>query len=164
MTKETKKVNRKLPAGVNYLRDISNEAYQIFYGIVKDTNTTIEDVLKPGYFGNHAARFLVGGNNGFPLIQLDWEDGTKSVELKVLAIGNQTAKCFLKENYDFTKEAAKLESEVESGEGEAYMVAYKGPTKKFCIIRTCDKEIIKEGFLKEDAYTELKEYSKTISD
>lgn len=161
---EVKKSGRKMPAGNGYLEEAEYRP-QRFYAVIKDVNTTVEDVLEPGYFGNHANKFKVGGNDGFPEITLDWEDGSKSLELKVLGVpGAQTAKVAVKHFHDFsaaTEELAKAEAADVAGD---YAVEWKGPGKKHCIVRVKDKVIIKDGFAtKADALTALSQYAMTVA-
>lgn len=166
MDTKNEKPSRKLPAGNSYLKDVSELFPQKFYGVLADTNTTLEDILAPGYFGNHAQRFKVGGEWGFPQIQLDWEDGSRSVELTVLGTGLQTAKVVVRHDHNFAKEAADLADSENAGtaEGEPYKVEYKGAGKKHCIIRNKDKAIVKEGFAtKAEALAELASYTKTLA-
>lgn len=166
MDQKTDKPTRKLPAGNSYLKDVSELFPQKFYGVLADCNTTLEDILAPGYFGNHAQRFKVGGEWGFPQIHLDFEDGSRSLELTVLGTGLQTAKVVVRHDHNFAEAAAALaESEnTNTADGEAFKVEYKGAGKKHCIIRQKDKAIVKEGFAtKADALTELASYSKTLA-
>lgn len=161
-----KKSGRKLPAGNSYLKDVSELFPQSFYGVIADINTTLDDILSPGYFGNHAQRFKVGGEWGFPKIQLDWEDGSRSLELTVLGTSLQTSKVVVRHDHNFAEAAAALSESENSGaaEGEDFKVEYKGPGKKHCIIRAKDKAIVKEGFAtKADALAELGTYVKTLA-
>ena len=156
----------KLPAGNSYLKDVSELFPQKFYGVIADLNTTVEDVLAPGYFGNHAQRFKVGGEWGFPQIHLDWEDGSRSLELTVLGTGLQTSKVVVRHEHNFAEAAAALAEEETTGgaTGEAFKVEWKGSGKKHCIIRMKDKAIVKEGFAtKAEALAELGQYSKTLA-
>ncbi len=164
MTEEIKKSNRKLPAGNGYLEEAEYRP-QRFYCVLKDVNTTVEDLLQPGFFGNHASKFKVGGADGFPEITVDWEDGSKSVELKVLGVpGAQTVKTAVKHVHDFTKAAEELaDAEAADTAGE-FKVEWKGAGKKHCIVRTKDKEIVKDGFsTKADALAGLAQHVKSIA-
>lgn len=166
MTEQKPKPIRKMPAGNSYLKDVSELFPQKFYAVVGDVNTTLEDVLAPGYFGNHAERFKVGGEWGFPRVQLDWEDGSRTLELTVIGVGLQTAKVVVRQNYDFT-EAVQALTESENGnaaDGEPYKVQWMGAGKKHCIIRVSDKSIVKEGFAtKADALAGLGSLIKSIA-
>lgn len=166
MDKNKEKTTRKLAAGNSFLKDVSELFPQKFYGVISDINTTVEDVLDPIFFGNHADRFKCGGEDGFPRIQLDWEDGSRSLELTVLGTGNQSAKVVVRHNHDFTADVAALaDSENNnSAEGEAFKVEWKGAGKKHCIIRTADKAIVREGFAtKADALKELGSFVKAVA-
>lgn len=161
---EVKKSGRKLPAGNGYLEE-SEYRPQRFYSVIKDLGTTIEDLLEPGYFGNHASKFKVGGVDGFPEITVDWEDGSKSVELKVLGVpGAQTVKTVVKHVHDFTAGIEDLAVAEASDTAGEYKVEYKGAGKKHCIVRSKDKEIVKDGFAtKADALTGLTQYVKAVA-
>lgn len=164
MTEEVKKSGRKLPAGNGYLEE-SEYRPQCFYSVIKDLNTTTEDILAPGYFGNHAGRFKVGGSDGFPRIIVDWEDGSKSVELIVLGVpGAQTVKCAVLHEHDLAVAAEDLATAEAADTDGAYKVEWKGAGKKHCIVRVKDKEIVKEGFAtKADALAGLASFNKSIA-
>ncbi len=164
MTEEVKRSGRKLPAGNGYLEE-SEYRPQRFYSVIKDLNTTIEDLLEPGYFGNHASKFKVGGADGFPEITLDWEDGSKSVELKVLGVpGAQTVKCAVKHVHDFADAAADLAAAESIDTDGDYKVEWKGAGKRHCITRVKDKAIVKEGFAtKADALAGLAAFTKSVA-
>jgi hypothetical protein len=162
--KEIKKSGRKLPAGNGYLEEAEYRP-QRFYSVINDVNTTVEDLLEPGFFGNHASKFKVGGADGFPEITVDWEDGSKSVELKVLGVpGAQTVKVALKHIHDFSDATAELaDAEAADTAGE-FKVEWKGAGKKHCIVRVKDKAIVKDGFsTKADALAGLAQFSKSIA-
>lgn len=160
---EQKKPSRKLPVGYASLQE-AEAGYQKFYAVVQDLNTTIEDLQDPAYWAHHAQRFQVGGGKGFPEITMDWEDGSKSVHLKVLAAGPLWAKVVVLNEYDLTETAKTLGDEPGLDADQPYFIQYKGPTKKFCVIRTKDQAILKEGFaLKSDAQKELESYSKGLA-
>ncbi len=161
---EIKKSGRKLPAGNGYLEE-SEYRPQRFYSVIKDLNTTVDDLLEPGYFGNHATKFKVGGADGFPEITVDWEDGSKSVELKVLGVpGSQTVKVALKHVHDFSAAASDLANAEASDTDGEFKVEWKGAGKKHCIVRTKDKAIVKDGFAtKADALAGLALYNKAIA-
>ncbi len=144
----TEQRNLKLPTGYANLKE-SDGARQQFYAIVHDKNTELEDVLEPSYWAHHANRFVVGGGSGFPEVTLVWEDGSRYLRLIVLGTGHLSAVVKVLEDKRLDdQQTAEISRE---NPDVPFLYAWKGPTKRHCVIRAKDKEIVKDGFATKEA-------------
>lgn len=134
-----------------------------FRVLVKDTNTTFEDVLRPEYWANVSNMF---NKDRWPyaVIELIWQDASKYLKVLVVDCGPVHAKVRVLDQKDWSEVApAKEEPEAEAGSRPDYEVKHKGTVKKWCVIRTSDNEFVSEGHAdKQDAQKYLDDYRKAL--
>lgn len=124
--------------------EFSRAHYRI---IIKDLDTTIEDILKPDYWVNVGATLAGTGNHEFPIIEIIWGDGSRYVELIVIAARNLFASVRVLRDVDLNednKKAARKEKEAMS-QGTGYKIEWVSPTVKFSVVRESDGERLTEG-------------------
>ncbi len=152
---------RKLLANALVRSEVARPDYRV---IVKDLNTTFDDVLRPEYWANVAGLF---NKDRWPYakIELIWLDGSKYLELLVVDCGPVHAKVRVLSAHDWSKLTQEDEPESNSEKPQAdYILKHKGMVKKWCIIRTSDNEIISDGHAdKADAQKYLDDYRKALS-
>lgn len=132
-----------------------------FRVIVKDQNTTLDDVLRPEYWTNVGDKLhAVIKSHPFATIELVWDDSSKWAQLLVIDASPLWAKVKLLHFKDLTM-VAVVEPPAASPE---YEVAYKGPSARWCIVRLEDGERIKQGLsTKDEAQKELKDLLAALS-
>lgn len=117
-----------------------------------EAGTTVEDVLSSGYFAHMAARMAINDR-----IEVRLETGEWILELIVLDVGRNWAKCFVAQHYDLTK-APKT-----AAVPDAFRIEFKGPHRKHAVIRNSDNSVVKEEFArKPEAEAWLKSYETSI--
>lgn len=117
-----------------------------------EAGTTVEDILRPGYWAHVAAGFAI-----FDHIEVRIETGEWIVNLIVTESGRNFAKVFLAHKYDLTQ-TPKL-----AAPAEAHKVVWKGTHHKHCVVRLSDDATLESGFDKKDAAEAwLRNYEKGI--
>jgi len=115
-------------------------------------NVTIDDVLKPGYWKNVAAKLAP-----FDIIEILAEDGTWEAELRVTRCEEQWAKVVVRHGPLQLETADKPETEA-----SGYTLKWSG-ARKWRIIRDNDGAVIKEDLpTKGAAQVELDELLKKL--
>lgn len=151
----------KLDPGAAVLRQEDTNARQTFYAIITNPDLTVEDVCQEIFWAHHANRFQIGRGAGYPEITLVWEDGSKYVRLLVVDASRLAAKVRVLEVVELDGEslvpADNQDGATKEDASDApFVYAWKGNNKKHCIIRTADREIVREGFgSKDEAMKEL---------
>lgn len=117
------------------------------WSVTLEEGTELDDVLAEEFFANVAQRM-----RPYDKIMVRTDDGAWYAELLVLSVGKTWVRAVL-----LFKKA--LEVSRDSIEVEGYEVLYKGPQKKFCVIRKVDNSMIHEGEdSRETAFTWLAEF------
>ena len=98
--------------------------------------TTLEDVLNPSYFANVASKITI-----YDRIQVRVDTGEWYAELLVVSCGRVWAKLVPIVKLDLT---SKDDDQLDGEAFEKFIVQYRGPHLKFCVIRKEDSEPIKE--------------------
>lgn len=101
---------------------------------VPEEGTRLEDILKDDFWSLVSAKFKPGD-----LIEVHAEDGTFFAELYVRAAGRNWAKVALLRNVELEPVQAAIVS-------PEFDIAWKGPHRKFSVLRLSDSQIIKDGF------------------
>jgi len=113
---------------------------------------TIEDLMKPGYWAHMAQQMTA-----YDHIEVRAEDGSWVAELLVVQVDRMWAKVVLKSKFDFTVTE-------DPEELNQHVVEWKGPQHRFAVIRTSDREKIKDGFQnKEEAAAWMREHERVIA-
>lgn len=125
------------------------------WSITVDSNTSLAEVLKPAFLANVAHQL-----RPYDHLQVSVDTGEWYAELLVVSCGRVWAKLVPLVNLDLTsKDADQLEGEA----FEKFIVQYRGPHLKFCIVRREDKEPIKEMIqTKAEANAWLESYVLTL--
>lgn len=106
-------------------------------------STQLKDVLDPAYWSHVAAKFAV-----YDIIEVIPDGGAWYAQLLITACSKQHAKVSVL-NMTKLRETPVVEPK---GEAPKFVVEFKGPQRKWSVIRTSDKAYVKEGFdSKEDA-------------
>lgn len=104
------------------------------FSIVPEHGTEFEEVLKPSFWSHIAVNLRISDR-----IEVLAEDGSYFAELIVRDAGNLFASVGVLRKIDLDP--------VNSGEGsDGHEVAWKGPHRKFAVIRKSDDAIVKDGF------------------
>jgi len=134
------------------LREAANE--RSVWQYVADNGITFEDVQKPDFWA-HVGRMLKPNDR----IEVVAEDFSWFAELIVLAADRLWAKVGVLRYVELTGKSDGAEAP-----SPDYEVAYKGPTKKHCVIRKADNQIVQEGIaLKTDAEAWVREHVKALA-
>ena len=112
---------------------------------------TIDDVLKPSYWAHMSSQM-----QPYDHIEVRAEDGSWIADLIVMEPGRNYAKVVLK----FSYEIPNLDNISDSNE---HTVAWKGPQRKYTVIRLADQEYVRDGFkTREEAGSWLREHERTL--
>lgn len=95
--------------------------------------TTMDAVLSPEYWAHYAREFRPCDR-----IEVIWEDMTKVADLLVLSVGTVTARVWPLTVADMDPTPAQETTDHE--------VKWVSPTRKFGVLRTTDKQTIRDGF------------------
>lgn len=116
------------------------------------------ETIESSAFWNHVARKL----KPYDRIEVQCDDGTFFGEYLVLSTGRAWAKVHCLQFHKLTNSDV---SETQAAlNDQDYEVAWKGPHKKFCVVRVSDKEILKDEIPnKDDAYKWMNQHAKTVS-
>lgn len=108
---------------------------------------TVDDIKEQGFWSLMAHLM-----KPYDRIEVRADDGTWMAELVVVGCGRNWAKVHILNHY-------KLSSATEEMKGDSeFRVEFKGPQKKWCIIRNSDDEFIREGIAsKDEAFSRMKE-------
>jgi len=129
---------------------------QIYQASV-EAGVSFEETLKPEFWSHVAARLRHNDR-----IEVLAEDGEYFGELIVQDVGRLYAKVGVLRFVELGSPA--VDPALTAAMAPQFVVEYKGPTLKHCVIRKADNEIIQEGISKKgDAELWLSEHQKTIS-
>ena len=118
-----------------------------------EEGTNIEDVLQPSYWSHMASQM-----QPYDHIEVRLETGEWILDLIVTSLGRNWAAVFVANKYEMSK---ALEAAPPAAK---YIVKWRGPAHKFCIVRVLDSETIQEGHMTaDDAKAALTQYEKTVS-
>lgn len=107
--------------------------------VTPEAGTSLEEVLEPSYWANVAAKFTQGDK-----VEILPEDGAYYAEALVVVCSRIHAKLQLllhKQFHEQEKPAAK-----ENKPKDPFEIAFKGPQRRWSVIRTSDLTYVKEGF------------------
>jgi hypothetical protein len=125
------------------------------WSITAPPKTTREDVLEDAFYSNVAAKL-----SPYDRILLTTEDGAFYMELLVTQVGRTWAKVRVLKELNLAED--DLDQEVDMFEG--FKVEWKGPQRKFSVLRKMDNQYMQDGFdRKEDAYAWLTDYLKAAA-
>lgn len=117
--------------------------------VTAEQNTTKEDVLDPQYWTHIASRF-----NPFDRIEVRVDDGSWLMELIVVACEKNWAKVHMLQFYQLAKVDLVNPS-------VKHIAEWKGPHRKFVVIRKADSQILRENFQsKDEAHMWIREHEK----
>lgn len=120
--------------------------------IVPEHGTKFDDILKETYWSMVAYKL-----KPCDLIEVHAEDGSYYAQLYVRSCGRNWAKVS-------PLMIAKFEDDVATPGDAEYKVEWKGPHRRFSVLRISDNEIIKDGFeLREQADAYVKSHIKTMA-
>lgn len=111
--------------------------------VVPEDGTKFEDLQKEEYWAAVAYMF-----EPCDIIEVHAEDGTYYAELYVRACSRNWAKVAVLNKVDLGPVTAKITR-------QEFEAAWKGPSRKFSVIRTSDGEIIRDSF---DTREQAEEY------
>lgn len=101
-----------------------------------EEGTTIRDILDPGYWAHCAAQMQV-----YDHVEVRLETGQWVAELIVLDVGRNYARMFLSKQHDLAD--TPLDTPVGA---VTHKTDWKGPQRKWCVIRLADSASVQEGF------------------
>lgn len=103
-----------------------------------ESGTTMEDVLNPSFLSNVAPKLSM-----YDRIRVSVDTGEWYAELLVVAHGSVWAKLVPLLHLDLVN---KDDDQLTGEAFEKFIVQYRGPHHRFCVIRKEDKEPIKNNF------------------
>lgn len=106
------------------------------YTITAHENTEPDDLLKPEYWTNVAEKF-----KPFDKVEARADDGSWYAEYLVMETSRRWTRMHLLAAHNLTTADVSL-TQVKLGE---FGIEWKGPARKFCVIRLADQEMIHEG-------------------
>lgn len=126
--------------------------YRSRFGVVSEEGATVDDFLRPDYWA-HVANKL----RRHDIIEIIPEDGSFFVELLVLNTGTGFAKVMLLREVQLESEADEpLPSDIE--------VKWRGPHRKFSVIRKSDNEVLKDSFVERTGAEQwAREYERAVA-
>lgn len=128
------------------------EHYRTRYAAVVDDGTTVEDLQRPEFWCHVAGKL-----RQMDVIEVLAEDGSYFAELMVLKSGTGFAKVLL------LRQVA-LEDTAQDDDESPVVAQWKGPHRKYSVIRKADGVILKDGFAnKGDAEIFAREYAQTVA-
>ena len=104
-----------------------------------EEGTTVHDVLEPGYWAHVSSSM-----QPYDHIEVRLETGEWIAELLVMGVGRNWAKVFLVAKHE-------LQPIDDTPLAIQHKVEWKGPHRKFVVIRTSDSESVQEGFAEKSA-------------
>ena len=114
---------------------------------------TVEDILKPGYWAHMAAQMTP-----YDHIEVRAEDGSWVAYLLVVQADRLWAKVVLTNKIDLVS-AEEMPSTTPQ-----HRVEWKGPQRRFGVVRVEDSEVVRDGFqTKDEARLWMREHEQTIS-
>lgn len=120
--------------------------------VVPEDGTKFEDVLRDEFWSLVSHKFKPGD-----LVEVHAEDGSFFAELYVRAAGRNWAKVALLRKVE-------LEPVNLSHGSPEYEATWKGPHRKFSVVRLADNSIIKDGFeAREQAVEYIKSHVKAMA-
>lgn len=137
-----------------------------FRVIINDIETTLDDILKPEYWVNVGGVLQGNGMHPFPIVELIWADGSRYVEVIVLAARNLYAKVKVLHDVNLSASGDKQAEAKEVGaamENGNYDIKWVSPATKFAVIRKSDGERLTEGLAtKQEAQQWLSNLEKAL--
>lgn len=115
-----------------------------FRVVLKDNNTTLDDLLRPSYWAN-VGGLLKAHTYPFAMIEVVWGDGSRYVRLICIQADRLWAKVKVLEDINLAADTAGQTVESAAAEAEEaaeFKIEYKGPSLRYCVIRQSDKENI----------------------
>jgi hypothetical protein len=97
--------------------------------------TTIDDVLDPQYWAHMAAQMTP-----YDRVDVLLETGEWLLELLVLGVGRNWAQVRVLHHHELTKMAETMPA------AQKHKVDWKGPQRKYAVIRISDSAIVQDGF------------------
>lgn len=141
--------------GVPMLRDSRIKLIEFArqtHHVVPEDGTKFEDILKEVFWSMVAYKFKPSD-----IIEVHAEDGSYYAQLYVRACGSNWAKVS-------PILVARFEDEVKAPDSDEFKIEWKGPHRKFAVIRISDNECIKDGFeLRELAANYMKSHQKMMA-
>lgn len=120
--------------------------------VVPEDGTAFSDILKDEYWSLVGHKFKPGD-----IVEIHAEDGSYFAELYVRAAGRNWAKMALLRKVDLEPVAIALGS-------PEFEAAWKGPHRKFSVVRLSDNQIIKDSFdTREQAIDYIKSHVKAMA-
>lgn len=122
--------------------------------VTVEQGVSVTDLQKEGFWSLVCARF-----RPYDRIEVRTDDGSYWAELLVLGCDRAWAKVHV------LREASLTTTDVAMSQAEStYRVNWKGPHRKFCVIRKADGIIVHEGEqLKESAQTWARDHEKAMA-
>lgn len=102
--------------------------------VTAEMGTVLSDLIDPGYWAHVSAKM-----KPYDQIQVRVDDGSWLVNLLVLDCSRNWAKVYVMSEHKLTT------ADVSRSQAESYSVEYKGPHRKFCVIRKSDNDAVHEG-------------------
>lgn len=114
--------------------------------------SAIEDILQPGFWSLMAAQM-----KPYDRVEVRADDGTWLAEVLVLGCDRTWAKVHLLSSHQLTT------ADVSQSQSAKYDVIWKGPQKKWIVLRLADQTIVKEGIpTKDEGFAWMREHEKVV--
>lgn len=107
------------------------------WSLTVEAGTTLEDVLEPSYLSNVTQKLTI-----YDRLHVSVDTGEWYAELLVVACGRVWAKLVVLNKVELVN---KDDDQLDGEAFEKFIVQYRGPHLKFCVVRKEDKEPIKEN-------------------
>lgn len=126
----------------------------VVYHHTPEFGLNIEDMVKPDYWSHVAKQLRIGHR-----IEVMAADGAYWAMLIVRAVGRTEAVVQALQHVELGSPAEKIK-----GDDNPYEVKWRGPTKKFGVVRKSDNEVVRDEFpVREDAERWLKNHMQSLA-
>lgn len=118
--------------------------------VTAEEGTTLEDVMKPAFLANVAPKMRM-----YDEVTVVTDDGAFWARLLVLEAGRNWVRTMALEAFDLQGEANPIAADPMN----PYEVSWKGPHRKYAVIRKADRQVVSEGYaIKADAERYMADY------
>lgn len=105
------------------------------FAVNAPAGTTVEDVLNPQYWAHVAAQF-----EPFARVEVLEESGAWMLDLLVIQAGRNWAQVHLLAKHELAERTEAMPK------AQAHLVEWKGPVRKWSVIRISDSQVLQDGF------------------
>lgn len=133
--KDKAKPAEKRTVSITEQRMQLREVFRQDWAVNAEAGTTIEDVLDPQYWAHMAVRMTP-----YARVEVLEETGEWMLDLFVLNVGRNWAQVHVLHKYDLEQRSETMPA------AQKHKIDWKGPQRKFAVIRIADSQVIQDGF------------------